>query len=96
MAGAFLETQRLAEEAVRYQRNPTGVVVSGTDPRVTWTLPEIIAAAEARLQVLGTQLGRLSQVGTAMTATLCRTPSNRAASRAWRIGWRWGDRKSVV
>ena len=40
------------------------------DPRVAWTFPEIIAAAEARLQVLGTQLGRLSQAGTAMTAAL--------------------------
>ena len=70
MAGAFPETQRLAEEAVRYQRDPAGVVGSGTDPRVAWTFPEIIAAAEARLQVLGTQLGRLSQAGTAMTAAL--------------------------
>ena len=57
LAGAFLETHRLAEEAVRYQRDPTGVVGSGTDPRVAWTFPEIIAAAEAHLQVLGTQLG---------------------------------------
>nr|XP_020146631.1 uncharacterized protein LOC109731864 [Aegilops tauschii subsp. strangulata] len=32
--GAFPETQRLAEEAVRYQRDPIGVVGSGTDPRV--------------------------------------------------------------
>ena len=54
MAGAFPEMQRLAEEAVRYQRDPTGVVGSGTDPRVAWTFPEIIAAAEACLQVLGT------------------------------------------
>ena len=68
--GAFPEKQRLAEEAVRYQRDPTGVVGSGTDPRVAWTIPEIIAAAEARLQVLGTKLGRLSQADTAMTATL--------------------------
>ena len=37
---------------------------------MAWTFPEIIAAAEARLQVLGTQLGRLSQAGTAMTAAL--------------------------
>ena len=49
MAGAFPETQRLAEEAVCYQRDVTGVVGSGTDPRVAWTFPEIIAAAEARL-----------------------------------------------
>ena len=40
------------------------------DPRVAWTFPEIIAAAEARLQVLGTLLGWLSQAGTAMTAAL--------------------------
>ena len=44
--------QRLAEEAVRYQRDPTDVVGSGTDPRVAWTFPEIIAATEARLQAL--------------------------------------------
>nr|XP_040244044.1 uncharacterized abhydrolase domain-containing protein DDB_G0269086-like [Aegilops tauschii subsp. strangulata] len=54
---AFSETQRLAEEAVHYQRDPTDVVGSGMDPRVAWTFPEIIAAAEARLQVLGKQLG---------------------------------------
>ena len=53
-------TQRLAEEAVRYQRDPTGVVGSGTDPQMAWTFPEIIAAAEARLRVLGTQMERLS------------------------------------
>ena len=70
MAGAFPETQWLAEEAVRYQRDPTGVVGSGTDPRVAWTFPEIIAAAEARLRVLGTQMGWLSQAGTVMMATL--------------------------
>nr|XP_045090085.1 tol-Pal system protein TolA-like [Aegilops tauschii subsp. strangulata] len=51
---AFPETQRLAEEAVRYQRDPTGVAGSGTDPRVAWAFPEIIAIAQARLQVLGT------------------------------------------
>ena len=45
--------QRLAEEAARYQRDPTGVVGSGTDPRVAWTFPEIIAAAEARLRARG-------------------------------------------
>jgi len=38
---------------------------------VAWTFSEIIAAAEARLQVLRTLLGRLSQAGTAMTAALC-------------------------
>ena len=37
---------------------------------MAWTFPEIIASAEARLQVLGTQFGRLSQSGTAMTAAL--------------------------
>ena len=62
--------QRLAEEAVRHQRDPTGVVGSRTDPRVAWTFLEIIATAEARLQALGTQLGRLSQAGIAMTAAL--------------------------
>ena len=69
-AEAFPETQRLAEEAVRYQSDPTDVVGSGTDPRVAWTFPEIIAAAEARLRVLGTQMERLSRAGTAMTAAL--------------------------
>lgn len=49
--------QRLAEEVVRFQRDPAGVVGSGMDPRVAWTFPEIIAAAEARLRVLGTQMG---------------------------------------
>ena len=68
--GAFPETQRLAEEAIRYQRDPTGVVGSGTDPLTAWTFPEIIAATEARLRVLGTQMERLSQAGTAMTAAL--------------------------
>ena len=62
--------QRLAEEAVRYQRDPTSVVGSGTDPQTAWTFPEIIAAAKARLQVLGTQMERLSRAGTAMTAAL--------------------------
>ena len=47
VAGAFPETQRLAEEAVRYQCDPTDVVGSRTDPRTAWTFPEIIAAAEA-------------------------------------------------
>ena len=37
---------------------------------MAWNFPEIIAAAEAHLQVLGTQLGRLSQAGIAMTAAL--------------------------
>ena len=37
---------------------------------MAWTFPEIIATTEARLQVLGTQLGRLCQVGTAMTTAL--------------------------
>ena len=70
MAGAFLETQRLAEEAVRFQRDLTGVVGSGTDPRVAWTFLEIITAAEARLRVLGMQMGWLSKAGTTMTAAL--------------------------
>ena len=62
--------QRLAKEAVRHQRDPTGIVGSGTDPRTAWTLTEIIAVAEARLRVLGTQMERLSQDGTAMTMAL--------------------------
>lgn len=62
--------QRLAKEAVRYQHDPTGVVGSGTDPGVAWSFLEIIAAAEARLQVLGTQMERLSRAGTAMTTSL--------------------------
>ena len=70
VSGTFPEMQRLAEEAVRYQRDPTGVVGSGMDPRVAWTFPEIITTAEARLRVLGTQMERLSQAGTMMTATL--------------------------
>ena len=57
---AFPETQWLAEEVVRYQRDPTDVVGSGTDPQAAWTFPEIIAAAEARLRVLGAQMERLS------------------------------------
>ena len=68
--GAFPETQRLVEEAVRYQRDPTGVVGSWTDPLTAWTFPDIIAAAEAQLRVLGTQMERLSRAGTAMTAAL--------------------------
>ena len=68
--GAFPETRRLAEEAVRFQRDPQGIVGSGTDPRVACTFPEILAAAEARLQVLSEQMGRLSEAGTAMTAAL--------------------------
>mgnify|MGYP006968181818 CR=1 FL=1 len=70
LAGAFPETHRLAVEAVRFQRDPTGVVGSGTDPQVAWTFPEIMTAAEARLRVLGDQMGRLSQAGTTMTAAL--------------------------
>ena len=46
--------QRLAEEAVRYQHDLTGVGGSGTDPLTAWTFPEIIAAAEARLRALVT------------------------------------------
>ena len=56
----FPETQRLAEEAVRFQRDPAEAVGSETDPRVAWTFSEIIAAAEARLRVLGTQMEWLS------------------------------------
>ena len=37
---------------------------------MAWTFPEIIAAAEARLRVLGTQMERLSRAGTAMTTAL--------------------------
>ena len=33
----------LAEEAVRFQHDSQGIVGSGTDPRVAWTFPEIIA-----------------------------------------------------
>ena len=61
LAGAFLETHRLAEEPVRFQRHPTGVVGSETDPQVAWTFPEIITASEARLRVLREQMGRLSE-----------------------------------
>ena len=70
MAGAFPETRRLTEEAVLYQRDPIGVVGSGTDPRMAWTFSEIIFAAEARLRLLGTQMERLSRAGTAMTMAL--------------------------
>ena len=68
--GAFPETQRLAEEAVRYQRDLTGVAGSRTDSLTAWTFLEIIAAAEARLRALGTQMERLPQADTAMTAAL--------------------------
>ena len=61
---------RLVEEAVLFQRDPQGVVGSGTDPRVAWTFPEIVAATEARLRVLSKQMGRLSGADTAMTAAL--------------------------
>ena len=37
---------------------------------MAWTFPEIIAAAEARLRVLGTQMERLSRAGTAMRMAL--------------------------
>ena len=37
---------------------------------MAWTFPEIIAAAEARLRVLGMQMERLSRAGTVMTTTL--------------------------
>ena len=37
---------------------------------MAWTFPEIIAAAEARLRVLGTQMERLSRASTAMTTAL--------------------------
>ena len=70
MAGAFPETRQLAKEAVRFQRDPQGIVGSGTDPRVAWTFPEIVTAAEARLRVLSEQMGRLSEAGAAMTAAL--------------------------
>ena len=70
LAGAFPETRQLAEEAVRFQRDPQGIVGSGTDPRVAWTFPEIVTAAEARLRVLSEQMGRLSEAGAAMTAAL--------------------------
>ena len=70
LAGAFPETRQLAEEAVCFQRVPQGIVGSGTDPRVAWTFPEIMAAAEARLRVLSEQMGRLSEAGMAMTEAL--------------------------
>ena len=62
--------QRLAEEAVRYQHDTIGVAGSGTDPLTAWTFSEIIATAEARLWVLGTQMERLSRASTAMTTAL--------------------------
>ena len=70
MLGTFPETQWLAEEAVRFQRDLTGAVGSGTDPRVVWTFPEIITAAEARLRVLGMQMEGLAQAGTTMMAAV--------------------------
>ena len=60
LTGAFLEMHRLVEEAVRFQRDPLGVVGSGINPRVAWTFPEIMTATEARLRVLGKQIGQLS------------------------------------
>ena len=70
LTGAFPETRQLAEEAVRFQRDPQGIVGSGTDPRVAWTFPEIVTAAEARLRVLSEQMGRLSEAGATMMAAL--------------------------
>ena len=55
--GAFPETRQLVEEAVLFQRDPQGIVSSGTDPWVAWTFPEIVVATEARLRVLGEQMG---------------------------------------
>nr|XP_020155088.1 uncharacterized protein LOC109740438 [Aegilops tauschii subsp. strangulata] len=66
----FPETHQLAEEAVRFQRGPQGVVGSGTDTQVAWTFAEIVTTAEARLRVLGEQMGRLSEAGAAMTTAL--------------------------
>ena len=70
LTGAFPETQQLAEEAVRFQRDLLGVVGSGTDLQVVWTFPEIVTTAEARPRVLGDQMGWLSQASTAMMAAL--------------------------
>nr|XP_020158764.1 translation initiation factor IF-2-like [Aegilops tauschii subsp. strangulata] len=39
---AFPETRQLAEEAVRFRRDPQGIVSSGTDPQVAWTFSEIV------------------------------------------------------
>nr|XP_020183203.1 nuclease SbcCD subunit C-like [Aegilops tauschii subsp. strangulata] len=66
----LLGERQLAEEAVRFQRDPQGIVGSGTDPRVAWTFSEIVTAAEAHLRVLSEQMGRLSEAGAAMTAAL--------------------------
>ena len=79
--GAFPETQRLAEEAVRYHHDPTSIAGSGTDPRTAWTFPEIIAAAEARLRVLGSQMERLSRAGTATEALWSDSVHPRSFSR---------------
>ena len=34
LTGTFLETLPLVEEAVRFQRDPQGIMGSGTDPNV--------------------------------------------------------------
>ena len=70
LTGAFPKTRQLAEEAVRFQRDPQGIVGSGIDPRVAWTILEIMAAAEAHLRVLSKQMARVSKTGAAMTAAL--------------------------
>nr|XP_020194210.1 kinetochore protein Nuf2-like [Aegilops tauschii subsp. strangulata] len=67
---AFPETRQLAEEVVRFQRDPQGIVGSGTDPRVAWTFSDIVTTAEARLRVLSEQMGQLSEAGAVMTAAL--------------------------
>jgi hypothetical protein len=43
---------------------------AGLDPHAAWTFPEIIHAAEARLQVLSAQMVWLSEAGMAMTSAL--------------------------
>ena len=70
LIGHFPKTHPLAEEAIRFQRDPQGVVGSRTDTQVAWTFPEIMATAEARLRILGEYMARLSQAGARMTAAL--------------------------
>ena len=88
MTGTFPETLPLAEVAVRFQRDPQGIMGSGTDPNVAWTFPDIVTAAQARLRILSDQMGRLSQADAMMTAALW--PGSVAPNSFTRLAW-WLD-----
>lgn len=52
---------------------------------MAWAFPEIVTAAEARLRIMGDQMGRLSQAGAMMTAALW--PGSVAPSSFTRLAW---------